>query len=126
MIWPKILPFHPFTPPPLHPFIFIASTEKEILIMMEQPRWALSPDGATGEELFTTSTRIQRLESRLAQLESQIPNSSLISPKFWRRAFAVFGHQFCAVMAIYGILLVIAVVIGIVLAIFGALMNGRF
>ena len=94
--------------------------------MMEQPMWALSPDNATSEELMTTNSRIERLESRLAQLESQIPNSSLISPKFWRRAFAVFGHQFCAVLAIYGVLLIIAVILGIVLAIIGALMNQRF
>ncbi len=94
--------------------------------MMEQPIGMWSPDGATQEEIFTTNTRIQRLESRLAQLESQIPNSSLISHKFWRRAFAVFGHQFCAVLAIYGVLLIIAVVIGIIFAILGALMSGRF
>lgn len=94
--------------------------------MTEQPLWAFSPNDATSEELLTTNTRIERLESRLAQLESHIPNSSLISPKFWRRAFAVFGHQFCAVLAIYGVLLIIAVVIGIVLAIIGALMNSRF
>ncbi len=91
--------------------------------MMEQPIGIWSLDSAAQEELLTTNTRIQRLESRLAQLESQIPNSNLISHKFWRRAFAVFGHQFCAVLAIYGILLVIAVVIGIALAILGALVS---
>jgi hypothetical protein len=94
--------------------------------MTEQPVGIWSPDGATSEELFTANTRIQRLESHLAQLESQIPNSSLMSPKFWRRAFAVFGHQFCAVLAIYGVLLIIAVVIGVIFAILGALMSNRF
>jgi hypothetical protein len=97
-----------------------------MLAMMEHPTWTLLPDEARNEDQLTTHTRIQRLEARLAQLEAQIPNSNLMSPKFWRRAFAVFGHQFSAVLAIYGLLLVVAVILGIAFAILGALLNQRF
>lgn len=87
---------------------------------------AIPPDNAGSEPFITTNMRIQRLESRLSDLESAIPNSNLLSRKFWRRAFAVFGHQFCAVLAIYGVLLVAAILIGIVFAILNALMSQRF
>ncbi|MEW6127173.1 MAG: hypothetical protein AB1757_09050 [Acidobacteriota bacterium] len=94
--------------------------------MTKSTMWAVSPDAASSETLITTNSRIQRLESRLSYLEAQIPNSILLSHKFWRRAFAVFGHQFCAALAIYSVLLVVALLIGIVFTILGALMSQQF
>jgi len=59
---------------------------------------------------------IAYLEQRIASLEMRVPNTNLISPKFWTRAWAVYGHMLAIgvmiwliVMAFY---LVIALAIG--------------
>ncbi len=40
------------------------------------------------------------LDARVRALEMRLPNTSLVSPSFMKRAFAVWGHQFVASMII--------------------------
>jgi hypothetical protein len=61
------------------------------------------------------------LEQRITALEARLPRTNLLSPKFWTRAFAVYGHilaigaiTYAVVMAIY---IVFAIIIG---GVFGA------
>jgi fatty acid desaturase len=67
------------------------------------------------------------LEQRIAALEARLPRTNLLSPKFWTRAWAVYGHIlaigaiiYAIVMAIY---LVVAMIVGGVLG--TALLNFR-
>lgn len=57
---------------------------------------------------------IQELISRVSKLEQRLPDSDILSNKFWRRALAVFGHWFSVWVTLYGVLIL---VIGILLAI---------
>jgi hypothetical protein len=61
------------------------------------------------------------LERRLAELERQVQASSLHSPKFLKRAFAVWGHYFIANLFIGG---AISVIVGL-LSLLIALMVGN-
>ena len=61
------------------------------------------------------------LEARVAELERRLARSNLHSPKFWARAFAVLGHNLTAVLAIYAVFFVIALVIMLIAAMFGGL-----
>jgi hypothetical protein len=58
------------------------------------------------------------VEERLTVLERHhARRTSIHSPKFWRRAWAVFGHYLAVMLLIYGILALIAVVaVGVGLA----------
>ncbi len=40
------------------------------------------------------------LERRIAALEARVPESNVVSPKFWTRAFAVYGHTLAAGLVI--------------------------
>ena len=40
------------------------------------------------------------LERRIAALEARLPDSKLVSHKFWTRAFAVYGHTLAASLVI--------------------------
>ena len=42
-----------------------------------------------------------RVNDKLEALERRLPNSNIIHPGFWRRAFAVWGHQLAAVLLLY-------------------------
>jgi hypothetical protein len=48
------------------------------------------------ERLAVLETQYQQAVQRIAVLESRIPNSSIISPKFLSRAFTVWGHMIVA------------------------------
>jgi hypothetical protein len=50
------------------------------------------------------------LDARVAALEARLAQSSLHSPKFWSRAFTVFGHNLSAVLAIYAVLFVLGLI----------------
>ena len=51
-----------------------------------------------------TVRQIQELRERVRELEQRIPNTKVISPKFWTRALAIFGHQMALVGIIYAVL----------------------
>lgn len=58
------------------------------------------------------------LEKRLAALEHRVPDSWIVSEKFWKRAFGVFGHVYAATGALYAavlVLILLAMVIGVIL-----------
>jgi hypothetical protein len=61
------------------------------------------------------------LEARVAELERRLARSNLHSPKFWSRAFTVLGHNFSAVLAIYAVLFVIALIVMLIAAMVGGL-----
>ena len=61
------------------------------------------------------------LEERVAALEQRLARSNLHNPKFWPRAFAVLGHNFSAVLAIYAVLFVIALIVMLIAALVGGL-----
>jgi uncharacterized membrane protein YvbJ len=65
------------------------------------------------------SARLQEFSSRLSELEARLPNTNLLSRKFWSRAFAVLGHNFSAVIAIYAAIAVVAIVF-LIIGIIGA------
>lgn len=89
--------------------------------MEKQPTWAMSPDSAGDREIATLNSRIRDLERRLDNLEPRIPNSNIVSHKFWSRAFAVFGHQMAIGLLFYAIVFAIAIVFGVL----GAIVGGR-
>lgn len=43
-------------------------------------------------DTMTNGDKISYLIKRLNELEQKIPNSKIISPNFWTRAWAVYGH----------------------------------
>ena len=60
------------------------------------------------------------LEARVAALEHRLPNSNIISKKFWSRAFAVLGHDVSAILAIYAVIFAVALVFMLI----GAIISG--
>jgi hypothetical protein len=84
--------------------------------MMEQQLWESPSEETESREITALDSKITELEMRLGYLETRIPNSNIMSPKFWTRALAVFGHEMSIYLAFYGIILAI----GIVFAILGA------
>jgi hypothetical protein len=60
------------------------------------------------------------LDARVAELERRLARSNLHSASFWSRAFAVLGHNFSAVLAIYAVLFVIGLIIMLIAAMVGA------
>jgi len=87
--------------------------------MEEQPSWAISPEAVGNREIVTLNSKIRELERRLDSLEGRIPNSNIVSHKFWTRALAVFGHQLSIGLVFYAIIFAIAIVFGILGAIIG-------
>ena len=81
--------------------------------MEEQPSWTISPEAVGNREIATLNSKIRELEWRLDRLEGRIPNSNIVSPNFWTRAFAVFGHQMAIGLVMYAIIFAIAIVFGI-------------
>src|SRR4051794_14844325 len=65
------------------------------------------------QEKTDSNIRVAELKTRLAALESKLPNSKIINVKFWPRAFAVFGHNMAVVGILYGAIFVIALFIGL-------------
>ena len=87
--------------------------------MEEQPSWAISPEAVGNREIVTLNSKIRELERRLDGLEGRIPNSNIVSNKFWTRAFAVLGHQMAVGLVIYAIIFAVAIVFAILGAIIG-------
>jgi hypothetical protein len=65
------------------------------------PQPPANPQGQNFLENGPASAQIQELQRqiaaqayRIAELESRLPNTNLVSPKFLTRAFAVWGHYF--------------------------------
>ena len=57
--------------------------------------------------------RIATLEQRLAELEAKLPASNVVSPRFWSRAWAIFGHVLAAAILLHVIFFGGALVIGL-------------
>lgn len=88
------------------------------------PTTAAAPPLATAPAVRATlpvASAPLTLEARVAALEQSLARSSLHSPKFWSRAFAVLGHHISAVLAIYLVLFAIALVVALIAAIVGGL-----
>ncbi|MDZ4168817.1 MAG: hypothetical protein U1E26_04065 [Coriobacteriia bacterium] len=75
------------------------------------PTAPLPPQGYRNDPEY-----VAYLEQRIAALESRIPKSNLISPKFWTRAWAVYGHMLSVGLLLYavmfGVYLIAALLIG--------------
>jgi hypothetical protein len=72
--------------------------------MVDPPRFA---HHAAEEELVEADpnvlmAQIGDLKRRIEILRLRMPNSNIISPKFWTRAWAVVGHRL-AIFGIFGI-----------------------
>ena len=52
------------------------------------------------------------LEQRIAALEARLPKTNLISPKFWTRAWAVYGHMLAIGALVYAVFFGIVLVSG--------------
>ncbi len=87
--------------------------------MTEQQLWETSSEEIENRDITALDLKVTELEMRLGYLETRIPNSNIMSPKFWTRALAVFGHEMSIYLAFYGIILAI----GIVFAILGAFID---
>ena len=85
--------------------------------MEEQPSWAKSPEAGGNRELVTLNYKIRELERRLDSLEDRLPNSNIVSQKFWSRALAVFGHHISILLMFYAIIFALTIVFGILGAI---------
>jgi hypothetical protein len=64
---------------------------------------------------------VQRLEARIAALEARLPRTNIISPNFWMRALAVWGHELACVGVLYigliGVMLVLMMLFGALAAV---------
>jgi hypothetical protein len=61
------------------------------------------------------------LEQRIAGLEARMPRTNLLSPKFWTRAWAVYGHMLAIGAIIYAIVMAIYLVLAVIIGgVFGA------
>jgi hypothetical protein len=87
--------------------------------MENQPSGTTSPEAAGNRELAMLNSKIRELEMRLINVDARIPNSNIVSPNFWSRALAVFGHQMAIGLVMYAIIFGIAIVFGLLGAIIG-------
>lgn len=55
------------------------------------------------------------LEQRIAALEARLPQTNLLSPKFWTRAWAVYGHMLAIGVLVWAITMAIYLVLAIVI-----------
>ena len=53
----------------------------------------------------------------------KLPKSWLFSESFIKRSFAILGHYICAILMIYGVVLALALVAGIFIAVWNAILN---
>lgn len=51
-----------------------------------------------------TVRQIEELRERVRALEQRLPDTNVISPKFWTRALAIFGHQLALSLIIWAVL----------------------
>ncbi len=80
--------------------------------MMEQQLWESPSEEIENRDITVLDLKVTELETRLGYLETRIPNSNIMSPKFWTRALAVFGHEMSIYLAFYGILFAVLLLIG--------------
>jgi len=80
--------------------------------MTEQQLWETSSEEIENRDITVLDLKVTELEMRLGYLETRIPNSNIMSPKFWTRALAVFGHEMSIYLAFYGILFAVLLLIG--------------
>jgi len=80
--------------------------------MTEQQLWATSSEEIENRDITALDLKVTELEMRLGYLETRIPNSNIMSPKFWTRALAVFGHEMSIYLAFYGIFFAVLLLIG--------------
>ncbi len=55
------------------------------------------------------------LEQRIAALETRLPRTNIVSPKFWTRAWAIYGH----LLALSLVVSVIVSIIGLIVSLVG-------
>ena len=67
--------------------------------------------GVTPRVVSSSAAESDELLARIAKLEARIPNSMVVSPKFWPRAFAILGHQFAAALLLQIPIMVIFIII---------------
>jgi hypothetical protein len=76
--------------------------------------WKMTTDSLE-ERIAVLETEYKHALDRIAALESRIPNSAIISPRFLSRAFTVWGHVFVAqliiVVPIYCVILAITMLL---------------
>jgi hypothetical protein len=65
-------------------------------------------------------TKLDELRERLYEIEAKLPQSNVINPKFWPRAFTVLGHNLAATAVVYGCIFVIFLFV-MVVAVLGGL-----
>lgn len=53
----------------------------------------------------------------------KLPKSWLFSESFIKRSFAILGHYICSILMIYGVLVVLAIVAGIFITVWNAILN---
>jgi len=75
---------------------------------------ANSPGLASAAATKIDSSKIAELNARLSGIESSLPQTNILSVKFWPRAFAVFGHNMAISGLIYGVLFALALAIGLI------------
>ncbi len=62
------------------------------------------------------------LEQRIAALEARMPRTNLLSPKFWTRAWAVYGHMLAIGVMVWAVMMAFYLVLALVIG-GGALMS---
>ena len=80
--------------------------------MAEQQLWETSSEETENPDITALDLKVTELEMRFGYLETRIPNSNVMSPKFWTRALAVFGHEMSIYLAFYGICFAVLLLIG--------------
>ena len=80
--------------------------------MAEQQLWETSSEETENPDIIALDLKVTELEMRFGYLETRIPNSNVMSPKFQTRALAVFGHEMSIYLAFYGICFAVLLLIG--------------
>lgn len=88
--------------------------------MTEQSSSELPVEAAGNQQIIALDSKIQELEMRFYYLEARIPNSNIMSNKFWTRALAIFGHEISIYLAFYGIIIGVMLLIGFLGAFIGS------
>ena len=55
--------------------------------------------------------KLADLESALQATKSRLPDSDIINPRFWTRAWTVFGHQLSITIVIYAVIFILVILI---------------
>lgn len=86
------------------------------------PQPPANPQDPNIPDNISAGTHIQELQRqiaaqayRIAELETRLPQTNLISPNFLTRAFAVWGHYFVSNLILGIIFSCIGMVIGVIL-----------